>query len=183
MICTYPRPVAAFTYYPITTTLSDPNITFTNQTTDADDYIWNFDNLATSTAVDTNYTFSYTEPNTYEVCLSASNQSGCIDSVCHEVIISDDLLVYVPNSFSPNNDGDNEIFIPVISGNRAASYELLIFNRWGEIIFRSTEAQVGWDGTRKGKASPEGVYIWKLSVGGLLDLNVKDYQGHVVLIR
>lgn len=182
-VCTYDRPTAAFTYYPNTTTLSDPNITFTNQTINGDEYTWNFANLSTSGAIDTNYTFSSTEPNTYEVCLSSINQSGCIDSVCHEIVINDDLLVYLPNSFSPNNDGINEIFIPVISGNRTASYELLIFNRWGEVIFKSTEPQIGWDGTRNGKLSPEGVYIWKLQVGGLLDLKSEDYQGHVVLIR
>ena len=183
LVCIYEKRIAAFSYYPISTTITNPNITFTNETINGDDYSWNFDNLGSSAAIDTNYTFSNTEPNIYEVCLSASNQSGCIDSVCYDIEIDDNLLVYVPNSFFPNSDGNNEIFIPVISGNRSASYELIIFDRWGEIIFRSTESQIGWDGTRKGKDSPEGVYIWKLEVGGLLDAQVNDYQGHVVLIR
>lgn len=107
-----------------------------------------------------------------------SNDFGCkrIDSV--EVKVTPTL--YIPNSFTPNGDLLNDIFRPVFSG--YTEIELLIFDRWGELIFRTTDLDGGWDGKQKGVNCPMDVYVYKLEA--------KDYKnktiervGHVTLVR
>ena len=74
--------------------------------------------------------------------------------------------VFIPNSFTPNRDGDNEIFKPIISYDISEyQYSLKIFDRWGNILFKTTEYEIGWDGTNlEGLELPNGVYSYILSV-------------------
>ena len=91
-----------------------------------------------------------------------------------------DAVIYIPNTFTPDNNGLNETF--QISGGNIKEMECLIFNRWGEIVYTMTEPYQSWDGTFFGKECQDGTYIWKLTY---LDFSNKQYQmtGHVNLIR
>lgn len=107
-----------------------------------------------------------------------ANAYGCkrIDSV--EVRVTPSL--YIPNSFTPNGDLVNDIFRPVFSG--YTEIELLIFDRWGELIFRTDELNGGWDGTRKNVNCPMDVYVYKLTAKDYKNKTIEKV-GHVTLVR
>jgi gliding motility-associated-like protein len=93
---------------------------------------------------------------------------------------------FVPNSFTPDGDGVNDLFMP--SGYNIATMEMKIFDRWGEEVFAGKDAEVGWDGKRNGTEVQDGVYVWKLKYRFIEDVNgmigaEKESVGHVTLIR
>ena len=88
--------------------------------------------------------------------------------------------MYIPNSFTPNGDRINDIFIPIITS--AQSVSTLIFNRWGEIVFESSDLIPRWDGTYKGAKCPNDIYIYKVEVISLAE-KMKIYTGHVTLFN
>jgi len=183
MVCAYPYPVADFTFGPTDATVLFPAINFTNESQGASSYVWDFAGLGTSTAVNPSFTFPNTGAGSYEVCLEATSANGCIDSTCQFVLIYDEFLVYVPNTFTADGDGINDIFFPIVSGHDPLSYELMIFNRWGELIFESYSNTLGWDGTYKGMAAKQDVYVWKLKVKKQNNGELKTFYGHVTLLR
>lgn len=107
---------------------------------------------------------------------------ACVDDTCKMVTIYDEFLVYVPNSFTPDGDGTNDLFLPVLNGIDPANYELLIFNRWGEIIFTSNNIAEGWDGKHKGVMAQQDVYVWKIKARDALRVIDKEFVGHVTLL-
>lgn len=104
---------------------------------------------------------------------------GCVsyDDVC--VIVTKDWDVYIPNTFTPNNDNINDVFMP--SGYGLAEITLTIFDRWGHQIFKSTDSMTGWDGKFKGRQCEQGVYIYKAEIKTLAG-NIVDKTGHVTLL-
>jgi gliding motility-associated-like protein len=98
------------------------------------------------------------------------------------VVIGPDLIVYIPNAFTPDQSGpsDNEGFRAIISGEK--SMQLIIFNRWGEIMFETTDKDKKWDGMYKGAPAQQDVYAYTLSAVSLND-EVYTYSGTITLIR
>ncbi|MBX7095758.1 MAG: gliding motility-associated C-terminal domain-containing protein, partial [Flavobacteriales bacterium] len=119
------------------------------------------------------------------VCLTATSADGCIDSICKIVMIYDEFLIYVPNAFTPdpNYDQLNSVFMPIVSGHDPDDYEFMVFDRWGELIFYTQMSGVGWDGTYKGQAAKQDVYVWKLKVKKLYNGEKREYYGHVSLLK
>ena len=109
--------------------------------------------------VDASYTFEDT--GTFNVQLIVIGDGGCIDSITYPVVISPDLLVFVPNAITINGDGINDEFLPSVMGHVNASYQLYIFDRWGNIIFESQHENIGWDGKFNNEYVQDGVYVWK----------------------
>jgi gliding motility-associated-like protein len=123
-------------------------------------------------------------PGFYPVTLVAFNEFGCSDTAALSIQLIEEPLIYVPNSFTPNFDGTNDVFLPIIgSGIDIYTYRLLIFNRWGEVIFESLNKEVGWDGTYGGKIMQDGVYIWKITYNSPDNEEEYEYVGHVTLIK
>ncbi|MFZ5551935.1 MAG: PKD domain-containing protein [Bacteroidota bacterium] len=90
--------------------------------------------------------------------------------------------VFIPNAFTPNGHGPNEIFKPIVRN--LSYYEFYIFNRWGELIFHTTDTEAGWDGTYKGAKCPVDVYVWKIKYSDYLNEDeVTKKYGHVTLVR
>ena len=116
--------------------------------------------------------------NTTLYIASLIDKFGC--EVFDTVKISLDGALYIPNTFSPNTDGKNEVF--KVSGQDILAFEILIFNRWGELIYESNNITEGWDGKYNGRPSQIGTYIWKIKYS---DVNTKNKEiiGHVNLIR
>ncbi|MFN3917046.1 MAG: PKD domain-containing protein [Flavobacteriales bacterium] len=186
MICTYGFPNPAFAFGPQPTTIVNTTINFVNLSTGAISYNWEFGTdgiLGTSTQTNPNFTFPNTNAGNYEVCLIATNAQGCEAEICQNVLIEDEFLIYVPNAFTPDGDGDNEIFYPVINGADPLSYKLYIFNRWGELIFESNNINVGWDGNHKGIIAKTDVYVWQIEVLPNTSTEKKIFRGHVSLLR
>ena len=94
--------------------------------------------------------------------------------------MASDFAVYVPNTFSPNQDNKNEIFNAVTRG--VNKYSIQIFNRWGQKVFESNDLNNGWDGTFKGQVCQSGVYGWKISASSY-DGMLKELTGQVMLNR
>jgi gliding motility-associated-like protein len=180
-ICVSSPPTAAFVANPTTTDVGMP-INFINYSEGAVSYIWNFGDYS-ATTTDTHPVYSYNDGGNFVVTLVAINDFGCTDTAYQMVLIKNPLLFYVPNTFTPDNDSHNNEFIPIMtSGYDPWDYELIIFNRWGEIIFVSRHPKKGWDGTYGGKECQDGTYIWQINVRNA-DGQMELHRGHVNLLR
>jgi gliding motility-associated-like protein len=114
----------------------------------------------------------------YHVRIRDNNYCENSDSI--EVRNACEATAYVPNAFTPNGDGHNDEFVPVVMN--VMEMEFKVYNRWGEIVFETTEQQKGWDGKVKGKGADPGVLTWKLTVTGI-DGGKKSLDGNVTLVR
>ena len=117
-----------------------------------------------------------------------NNEFGCVDSISKEIKIKDELLVYVPNTFTPDGGQYNNVFKPVLGSNLSVeNYEFSVFNRWGEQIFISNDQNEFWDGTYRGKQCQEGTYVWKLVLIASEEViesgQRSEYIGHVNVLR
>ena len=123
---------------------------------------------------------SYPAEGTYTATMVAVNQYGCKNS--YKVIIESDANFWIPNTFTPNFDGKNEVFLPVVE--RVDYFHLSIFDRWGNHIFESNDPTQGWDGTYKGRRCKEDIYVWKVEYTNLgQQSQERDYVGHVLLLK
>jgi gliding motility-associated-like protein len=94
------------------------------------------------------------------------------------------MLIHVPNTFTPDDDEYNPVFVPVLpEGIEVEDYTLYIFNRWGEILFESHDYQIGWDGSYHGETAKEGVYTWMIQLVGGPRREHLRFEGHVNLLR
>lgn len=184
-VCVHPNPVADFNFTPLQPTVLSPGVNFSNQSTGATTYIWAFDSLGTSTDENPTFIFPGGFPGNYEVCLTAVSQFGCTDDTCKIVTIYDELLIYVPNAFTPDGDGINDVFLPIVNGvdPDPNKYDFMIFNRWGELIHEGHSPTLGWDGTHRGKEAKQDVYVWKIKLIDQLSGEQKVLYGHVSLLR
>ncbi len=179
-------PEASFSYSPQLITTENSELTLVNTSTDSDQFSWEI-------MGSNGYYFSSTQENpvvqfpedtsSYTICLTSMNTSGCLDSICKELTVLNVLSLFIPNTFSPNNDGINDFFGPVFSGIVPESYELIIFDRWGQIVFETDDIHTLWDGNQFGKPTPEGVYIWKLDYQEAGEIGTQLVRGHTNLIR
>lgn len=156
---------------------ANQTINFTNQSTGATMYAWNFGDSNTSTATDPTHT--YNTPGDYTVVLTASSASGCTDTVSYPFTIKPSGHT-VPTGFSPNGDGLNDYFY--IMGGPFSSYELRVFNEWGQQIFMSTSQTDKWDGTYQGYIQPSGTYIYVFN-GKIVDGETLKLTGQVNITR
>ena len=132
------------------------------------------------------HSFPSDESGIYTVMLVATSSVGCVDTTYGTVQVEEELIYYVPNTFTPDDDSYNPTFKPVFtSGFDPLDYELLIFDRWGEIIFESHNAEFGWDGSYavSGKIAQDGTYTWKIIFKTTATDERKMIVGHVNLIR
>lgn len=127
---------------------------------------------------------SISEPGQYSIMLIANNISDCPDTMSLNILVVEDLNVYVPNSFTPDGNSFNNIFLPIISGDiDSNSYSLQIFNRWGNIVFESYNIYEGWDGTYKFNDVQDGVYTWRIKLKSKSNNSRKEFTGHVVVLH
>jgi gliding motility-associated-like protein len=150
----------------------------------ADTYFWDFGHNGV-TSNDFNPFYTYPDvPARYAVWLTTENNYGCIDSTVQFIDVVIEPIYYIPNVFTPDGDAFNNVFQPVFtSGFDPYSYKLLIFNRWGELLFESNNAEIGWDGTYGGKMVQDGVYLYKITFRDLYSDKRYDVQGHLSLLR
>ncbi len=167
--------------------LIDPSIEFTNTSIGATDYIWDFGDGNTSSVINPIHEFPSESHGTYVVTLIAYTEDGCPDTITKPIFIHTNIIIYVPNTFTPDDDEFNQVFLPVVySGVDPQEYSLLIFNRWGEVVFESHDINVGWRGyygQKNGKKCQDGTYTWKIVVGSEEDTETQILVGHVNLIR
>ena len=120
--------------------------------------------------------------NTSHADFIVNNVGDCED----EDSLRDVLIYFVPNSFTPDGDEHNQVFQPIFtSGIDPLQYTLLIFNRWGELIFESHNKEIGWKGTygTNNRKAQSGVYAWKISFVERVTNKEHVEIGHVLLMR
>lgn len=181
----YGLPTAEFSWGPNPTNYLNSEINFTNLSSNASTYYWEFDEYGTSVETDPSFEFPDSAAGIYDVCLWAYTQYGCVDSICDVITIDGVFSFYVPNAFTPDGDGLNDYFYPRGNGFDNSDYTLLIFDRWGELIFESYNVDNYWDGTVKGSGemAKTDVYVWKIVVKDEFSGEKKDYVGHVTLLK
>jgi gliding motility-associated-like protein len=138
-------------------------INFTNTSTNASNYLWLFGTGDSSTAVNPSYI--YLPTGTFTVCLMADNGGGCVDTACTDVEIFVNSTFEIPNIFSPNGDGVNDVFTINSKGLRTMDGE--IFNRWGQKIYEWHTPAGGWDGrSASGVLCSDGTYYYIIQATG-----------------
>ncbi|MCF8443872.1 MAG: gliding motility-associated C-terminal domain-containing protein, partial [Crocinitomicaceae bacterium] len=186
LICAFPSPIADFTLSSNELNVSDPIVTINNNSTGAVDYIWNYGDNTTDTSIynpEPHLYGGYLD-SMYTISLIAISENGCVDSMQQIITFNDEVTIYAPNSFTPDEDGLNEIWLPVISsGINPNAYQLRIFNRWGQEFFATNNILQGWDGTFLGDKVQDGTYSFQLTYmkSGQTKKNV--IVGHINLIR
>jgi gliding motility-associated-like protein len=103
----------------------------------------------------------------------------------NQILVNPSLTVFVPNTFTPNGDENNQLFYPVFSGSNfdRKDYSFLIYNRWGEVVFQTDNIQAAWDGFHKGAPCIQGTYSWEIAYVENSSKEIKHLHGHVNLVR
>ena len=182
MIEVFVDPTADFDHI-IDNSAEDASVQFIDQSIGAVQWNWSFGDGNSST--EQNPLHIYNGPGTYYVELLVTSGDGCTSSISYTVVIQDNLYIYVPNAFTPDGNGINDVFIPVVSGVRADDYELLIFDRWGGLVFETDKIYEGWDGTFADSDTDvqDGIYVWKLNVKDEYNAEKITKIGHVSVFR
>jgi gliding motility-associated-like protein len=185
VMCVYDSPVAVAGADPTEVTTLAPLVEFTNNSENASSYAWNFGDGTYGFGFEPIHLFP-AEPADYVVSLVAMNEVGCTDTAYVSIHVEENLIYYVPNSFTPNDDEKNQVFLPIISqGFKPGTYLLRIFNRWGELVFESKDPYTGWGGDYGPTHTncQSGTYTWVLNFQVLQSQEDKEFVGHVNLIK
>lgn len=181
----YALPEVRFTYTPNPTTVLNTEVKFQNGTTGAVSYQWTFEDGLPAYSSLTNPTVNFPEGivDVYDVEMIAYTEFGCTDTVLKRIRVQPEVLIFAPNSFTPDNDSYNEVWKVHLLGVDVYNVTIEVFNRWGEQVWESHDIEYGWDGTYGGKPVPTGSYIWKVSAADRLTDGKYEWQGQVTILR
>lgn len=185
MIEVYPNPTAYFLLNPSVGSIDNSVVFFQDASTLAVSWAWNFGDPSSNTqnfSSIPNPSHQYSFEGTYPVLLVVTSAHGCADSTTHDVIIKPTHTFYIPNVFTPDNDGINDFFQGY--GSEVSEYDMYIFNRWGEMVFESHDYNLPWDGKmpESNEAYMQDVYVYKIIIKER-DGKRKQYYGHVTLLK
>lgn len=183
------NPAAGWLAEPQPTTIEDTEITFTNYSQgNGLTYEWEFETennpfLSTSENMVIDYPMDH--GGEYTVSLLVTDENGCTNRVTGTVIINDILAIYIPNTFTPNGDGINDVFRVYGADIRDTDFSLVIFDRWGGEVYRSTNKDDVWMGDRLGSGYflPDGVYNYRLRAAAASTTEKIEKEGSIMIIR
>ena len=171
------RPIADFNI--LSQTLNeDLPISFQNTSVNAVDYQWLFSDGGSSAEMHANHIFD--TAGVYYITLIAEDAKGCKDTITKQIIIKEELYIYIPNTFIPDDDRFNNFFLGSFVG--VAWIKLEVFNRWGQSVYYTEDMNFRWDGRYKGKKVQDGTYIWKLIYKPNREIE-QLMTGHVNVLR
>jgi len=186
-----PGPTAGFSSNPSVVTPTDGPIIFTdNSTGNITSWLWSYGD-GSPNGIGSAASHQYSGLGTYTVTLIVTDINGCSDTITGVVRVVDNFTLYVPNSFTPDEDGLNDGFTPKGQNVDPNDFEMFIFDRWGDLIYNTTEwdvtsAKHPWNGTKYNKGKPDdivvGVYVYRINVKQI-DGNKYVYIGDVTLIK
>lgn len=174
-------PVSAFFTFSPDYVSSEELIYFSGITTNAIHWLWDFGDGTSS--ILQNPTHQFEIPGNYTVTLTASNSAGCDDSYAINVNVINPTFVFVPNVFTLDGDVFNNTWQAYMYGIDFYDFHLILFDRWGEIIWESYNADVAWNGTYNGALVQDGVYVWIIEYGDLWTDENKVVKGHVTVLK
>ncbi len=179
----YPRPVAEFMYQSIKPIANvSSNVQFTDVSNGANVVAWNWDftNAGTHLSTLQHPNYNYTEAGDYYAALVVTSDYGCRDTVMKRITVGEDFGIWIPNTFTPDGSGVNDTFQP--KGFGIVSYDVSIYDRWGERLYKGNDFYQGWDGTYKNDLCKTDVYVYRILVINVYGKSL-EYVGHVNLIR
>ena len=187
LVQVYNFPIADFLITPNNVTIFNPVVSLVNQSSvDAINWDWEIDsgNPSNSTNEDVNnIVFPSDEPADFPVTLIVANIYGCIDTVTKFVSVVDDVMIFAPNAFTPDDDEFNQTWNIHILGIDSYDFDLYIYNRWGEVIWESHDPLVGWDGVFNGNIVQAGMYNWSIVCKDIINDDKYSFNGHITVIK
>lgn len=180
----FPKPIARYAATPPFSSTYDGPVLFTNESINSDSIKWDFGNFGTYTTNDPIIDFNG-EAGTYPFCLEIWSNNGCYDQVCSTYLVNYEFKVFIPNAFSPNEDGINDLFGVEGSDIDPDNFHLQIFNRQGELVFESRDPNEKWDGGPAGSEyyTQNEVYVYRVEVHSLSSTEIFETTGHINVIR
>jgi len=191
LVVVNPFPKADFDWVKPVTTLEPTVLIVNNSEGDVDTTEWTVYDVnhnvihyqINSPAENLTFTFPSQDSGTYYINLVATTNKGCKDETPQLLFVNGAFEIYAPNTFTPNGDGVNEGFRPILLGENPDSYELIIFNRWGQMIFKTNEYNAYWDGTFNGEKCKEDVYLYKVTARSKYDAEKRSVLGQIRVLR
>ena len=176
-----PSPTSSFSATPIITSIFEPEISFSNLSGE-DVTSWQYDFDDGNSSTNPNPFHTYTTWGDYYVTQKVTNIYGCPNSTTILIKILPEFRFWIPNAFTPGeSEGLNDFFKPIVIG--VTNYTFMIFNRWGDMIYKTNDTEAGWNGTFNGKESPMDVYVWKCEFRNVVTKQLESRVGHVTLVR
>jgi gliding motility-associated-like protein len=179
-----PKPEAGMRIVRDELTMAAPVVDIQNEASD-DVVSWLYDLGDNSSANTADVRHTYETWGSYAISQVVTNSFGCSDTTTEAVIVNTDVLVYVPNAFTPDGNVHNEYFKPVFSGFEIATYYLKIFDRWGRVVFETKDPELHWNGNiqNNGAQAMDGAYNWQLDIKTTETSKLIRQAGTVILLR
>jgi len=182
------QPIANFKHSPNPVLMFNTSVLFQNYSVGAVDYQWFFEGGSPETSQLNNNVqvmFPDGQTGTYDITLIATSELGCSDTMDYELVVFPEILIYAPNTFTPDGDEYNQGWRVFMEGIDLLDFELTIYNRWGQIVWESRDINVEWDGTygQNGRPVQDGTYTWLIRASDALNDDKYEFNGHVNIIR
>ena len=174
-----PTPTAGFSITPSLVDILEPVVQVEDLSSGATQHYYNFGDGGSSN--EPNGTYIFQGAGVFNVTQTVINEYGCTSTAQGEVGVNGTLF-YAPNSFTPDNDGINDVWIPTSTG--LAAYMCQVYNRWGDVVFETDDPSVGWQGNVRGGShyAPDGVYLYEVYLEDQLRIPF-TYSGRIQLLR
>lgn len=178
-------PSPMFYALPLRVSVSTPTTWITQVPEPGVSYQWTIDTITSDTSGTFPWTFDPAFIGQHPICLTASDTMGCVNTYCIDVVVDDDLTIFVANAFTPNGDDHNDVFRPSILGVQADWYEFMVFDRWGLLVFRTSDPNEAWNGgmSNAGDVLPNDVYVWTLKAKDQFTPEKQELIGTVTLVK
>ncbi|MGE0562579.1 MAG: gliding motility-associated C-terminal domain-containing protein [Flavobacteriales bacterium] len=176
----YPQPTAGISADDLTIYENESEVTFYNEAVNSEYCYINFGDGNESYMCNSVMEHLYESTGTYTVVQIVSNSYGCSDTSSLNIEILPETTIWVPNAFTPNGNGINEVF--KAKGSNVEEFNLKIFNRWGEMIYESEDIDEGWNGSYQGEIVQQDVYIWIIHYRDSRD-GKKSLTGKVSILK
>jgi len=179
------QPIANFNWSPSPVLMFNTEVLLNNTSSGATSYQWiiagGLPGLATTE--DVLATFQEGVVANYNVTLIVTSDAGCTDTITKIIAVLPEVIIYAPNTFTPDGDEFNQTWRIFMEGIDIYDFELLVFNRWGEIVWESNDPAGEWDGSYHGALVPNGEYTWTVRTKSMIDDGKFEYFGHVFVNR
>ncbi|MBS1583782.1 MAG: PKD domain-containing protein [Bacteroidetes bacterium] len=187
IITVLPSPEAGFTFSPEAPDVFHTEVAFSAASSSPDVIAWAWDFTGGTPPTDTLSSpvvvFPAGAPGEYPVRLIVTNAAGCTDTLFTTIVVAGMFSIHVPNSFTPDGDETNDHWRPVWDDLLPESYELRVFDRWGQVVWSTTDAHAAWDGRIGGQDAKSDVYVWSLRAKDPLAHFGHELLGHVTVLR
>jgi len=178
-------PSANFSATPQRVSLEVPVFTVTQDTVPEVLYEWTVDDLPIAGGSSFQHIIDPPVIGIHTICLVATDSLGCSNDQCAFILLEDGLNIHVPNAFTPDGDGINDTFFPVVLNARDETYSFTVFDRWGAEVFTTKALDQGWNGgyNNQGEILPLSVYTWRLIAQDIFTADRRELIGSVTLLK